>query len=340
MKRKSIAGPLIKALIFVIVTGLATTVLALTIADTNAGNMAQYKARFTDVSGLNTGDDIRIAGVRIGQVDGVVNKRTAEVTFSIDASRTLPASVTAAIMYRNLLGQRYIALGEGTGAVDATLPVNGTIPMSQTSPPLDLTELFNGFKPLFQAMSPNDVNQLSNELVQVLQGEGGTIDGLLSHVASLTQTLAGKDQAIGQVIDNLNNVLNTVNSRDGALQNMISTLQQLVSGLASDRQPIGNAVSALSSLATSTAGLLQGARPGIQQDIIGLGQVATNLANNTPMVNQFLQNLPNKLNAIGTTASYGSWLNLFLCEATVSGVSAPPGSTAQTGVVSPAGRCH
>jgi phospholipid/cholesterol/gamma-HCH transport system substrate-binding protein len=337
MKRKSIAGPLIKALIFVLVTLAATSVLALTIANVNAGSLSQYKADFTDVTGLNTGDDIRIAGVRIGQVDAisVVNKRQAEVTFSIDATRTLPASVTAAVMYRNLLGQRYIALGQGTGAVDATLPVNGTIPVAQTSPPLDLTELFNGFKPLFQAMSPNDVNQLSNELVNVLQGEGGTIDGLLSHISSLTQTLAGKDQAIGQVIDNLNNVLNTVNSRDGALQNMISTFQQLVSGLAADRVPIGNAVSSLSGLATSTANLLQGVRPGLQQDIVGLGQVSTNLANNTPLVNQFLQNLPNKLNAIGKAASYGSWLNLYLCEATVTNVSPPA-----PGVPDNQPRCH
>ena len=39
--------------------------------------------------------------------------------------------------------------------------------------------LFNGFQPLFEALSPDDVNQLSGEIIQVLQGEGGTVDSLL-----------------------------------------------------------------------------------------------------------------------------------------------------------------
>ena len=40
--------------------------------------------------------------------------------------------------------------------------------------------LFNGFKPLFQALSPQDINKLSYEIVQVFQGEGGTLEGLLA----------------------------------------------------------------------------------------------------------------------------------------------------------------
>ena len=47
--------------------------------------------------------------------------------------------------------------------------------------------LFNGFKPLFQALSPADLNKLSYEIIQVFQGEGGTLEGLLAHTASVTR---------------------------------------------------------------------------------------------------------------------------------------------------------
>ena len=77
------------------------------------------------------------------------------------------------------------------------LTPGSTIPVSQTSPALDLTVLFNGFKPLFQALSPSDVNELSYEIIQVFQGQGGTLDGMLAHTASITQTLADRDQVIG-----------------------------------------------------------------------------------------------------------------------------------------------
>jgi phospholipid/cholesterol/gamma-HCH transport system substrate-binding protein len=285
------------------------------------------------VTGLNVGDDVRIAGVRIGQVDriGVVDRRLADIRFAIRSDRTLPAGVTAVVKYRNLVGQRYVELDQGVGPIDQTLPPGGTIPLSRTQPALDLTELFNGFQPLFQALSPNDVNQLSNEIVRVLDGDGVTVDSLVANTASLTTTLAGKDQVIGRVIDNLNSVLNTVNSRGDELSTMVTTLQQLVSGLAQDREPIGNAITALSGLTTATGNLLQLSRPGLKQSISALGKVSTTLAANTPLLNTFLHNLPIKFQQIATAASYGSWFNFFLCQATVTGVTVAPGAAPGTG---------
>ena len=95
---------------------------------------------------------------------------------------------------------------------------------------LDLTVLFNGFKPLFQALSPEDVNQLSYELIQVFKGEGGTLEGLLAHTASVTSTLADRDEVIGDLIDNLSLVLDHVADRDKQLTRLIQSFRTLVGG--------------------------------------------------------------------------------------------------------------
>ncbi len=87
------------------------------------------------------------------------------------------------------------------------------------------------------------MNTLSYQIIQVLQGEGGTVESLLAHTASLTTTLAEKDQVIGEVIDNLNSVLHTLNERTPQLSQLISRSSGPVSGLASDREPIGEAIS-------------------------------------------------------------------------------------------------
>lgn len=333
MKRKSLLPALIKGAIFTVVTLLATAILGITIANTGLGDTTVYHAVFSDVTGLNVGDDVRIAGVRVGQVNqiGVVDRRLADVQFAIQSDRRLPAAVTAVVKYRNLVGQRYVELDQGVGPVDQLLPPGGTIPLARTQPALDLTELFNGFQPLFQALSPNAVNQLSDEIVQVLQGDGVTVDSLVANTASLTTTLANKDHVIGQVIDNLNSVLNTINSRGNELSTMVTTLQELVSGLAQDRKPIGNAISALSNLTTATGNLLQLSRPGLRQSISALGRVSTTLADNTPELNTFLHNLPIKFQKIATAASYGSWFNFFLCQATVTGVTVAPGASPGSG---------
>ncbi|HVK21703.1 MAG TPA: MlaD family protein [Actinokineospora sp.] len=321
---RDLAGPLVKGVIFAAVTLLATLMLGLTIANRNSGDTASYKARFTDVTSLNAGDDVRMSGVRVGQVDDIeiVDGRSAEITFSVDRRWPLSVSTTAAIKFRNLIGQRYIALDRGPG--EATpLAEDGTIPLERTKPALDLTAMFNGFKPLFQALAPEDVNQLSFEIVQVLQGEGGTIQGLVQHTSSLTHALADKDKVIGQVVTNLNTVLDQVNSRGDALSTLVTTTQELVSGLAKDAEPIGEAIDGIAALTTSTAGLLQAGREPLRRDIDALGALSKSLADNTPEFEKFISALPGKYEAIGRTASYGSWLNLYLCGATSTAAPAP-----------------
>lgn len=341
IRRKSIAGPLVKSIIFILVTGLATAILGISIANTSVSNAVSYNAIFTDTTGLIAGSDVDIAGVRVGEVNSisVVNRNLAEVNFSVDAGRTLPSSVTATIYYLNLVGQRYLNLAQSAGPVNGTLPPGGTIPLSQTTPPLNLTALFNGFQPLFQALSPGQVNQLSGEIIQVLQGEGGTLQTMISSIGSLTTALAAKDKVIDGVIDNLNSVLQTVNSRGDDLSDLITTLQELVSGLAADRQPIGNAISSLSQLTTATAGLLQVANPPLQADITQLGRLSGNLAAASPTVNTFLKNLPLKLTDIARLASYGSWLNFYECGVVLSGVKSSYGGAPPTGIPVTASRC-
>jgi phospholipid/cholesterol/gamma-HCH transport system substrate-binding protein len=314
---RGLVAPLIKITIFAVVTITLTTLLGLTIANTNLGDTHSYRARFSDATGLNSGDDIRMSGVRIGQVDSVsvVDNKYADVAFDVEASRRLPASVTATIKYRNLIGQRYVSLTIGSGNPNAVLKPGDTIPLERTAPALNLTVLFNGFKPLFQALNPNDVNKLAGELIQVLQGEGGTIDSVLAHTASLTSAIAGKDKVIGQVIDNLNTVLDTVNGRATEVSGLIDQLQQLSTGLAAQRQPIGDAISALGQLADSTAGLLRSGRPALRDDIAALGQLSANLADHGDTVDKFLTNLPHKVEAINRVSSYGGWFNYFLCSA-------------------------
>jgi len=339
--KRSLAGPVIKSAIFIVITVTLTAILGISIAHSGVSATVGYQAVFRDVTGLSVGDDVDIAGVRVGDVTSisVYGRDEAAVGFAVQAGRTLPASVTATIKYLNLVGQRYIELGQGTGPVGQTLHPGGTIPVSQTTPALDLTELFNGFQPLFQALSPGDVNKLASEIIQVFQGESPNITALVASVGSLTTTLSTRDQVIGQLIGNLHSVLRTIGSRSGKLANFVSTLQDLVSGLAADRQPIGSAISAIAGLTSATAGLLQVTRPPLRDDITQLGRVATNLANNTPAVSTFLQNLPAKMSQIARLASYGSWLNFFMCNATVSGVKEQFGPN-PTGVSVTAARCR
>ncbi|MFC9896640.1 MCE family protein [Nocardia sp. NPDC127579] len=307
-------GPLVKLIAFVIVTLLATTVLALSIANYTGGG-TPFRAVFTDVTGLNKGDEVRIAGVRIGKVTkvSILDRRLARVDFEVQDRDWLPASTTAAIRYRNLVGQRYLALEQGAGEQGRKLNENGTIPLERTKPALDLTLLFNGFRPLFRTLTAADVNKLAHEIIQVFQGEQGTVHDLVVSTASLTNKIADKDAVIGELVTELTRVLDAVNKRDDQFDELIVNTSALVAGLSEQRGVIGSSVSSLGDLASATADLLVPVVPTLQGTIAGLSQLTGTVNERSGEVDQALANLPLKMEKLGRVGSYGSWFQFYLC---------------------------
>ncbi|WP_030483058.1 MCE family protein [Nocardioides aequoreus] len=314
---KKTSGDLVKLLVFVVVTSLATGVLVVLIGNFTFASSRDYKALFSDATGVVKGDDIRIAGVKVGSVKDVEIARgdRALVTFSVAESSVVTQSSTATIRYRNLVGQRYISLTQGVGSLER-LREDATIPLERTEPALDLTVLFNGFKPLFTALSPADVNKLSAEVVAVFQGEGGTLNGLLQSTASLTNELADRDRVIGEVIDNLNSVLATLAGRDRQLNRLIIDFRDLMQGLAADREAILGSLDSVSALADETSDLVVGIREPLVEDVKQLRRVTKNLNDGRDEIDRALQVLPVKLAKIGRTAINGSFFNFYLCSFT------------------------
>lgn len=309
----------IKLLTFVVITSVATGVLAMTIANVRFKATDDYKAIFSDVTGLLENDDVRVAGVRVGQIEDIklYKGHQAEVTFSVEEGGAfkagLPSSTQAHIRYRNLMGQRYLALTDGAGPVNGYMDPGDTIPIAQTKPALDLTTLFNGFRPLFRALEPEDVKTLSVQIIKVLQGEGGTINSLLAHVASLTNTLADRDRVIGRVIENLNLVLGTIDERHDEVNRLILDLRGFVSGVSADRKAIFDSVAAINDLTGTTQDLLADARPGIKNDIAGLRKLTGTLDANKGALDKGLKRTPERLEGLVNISSYGSWFNMYIC---------------------------
>lgn len=324
--------------IFAVVTLFLTFVLAVTITNGSVGSTVSYRAQISDTTGLLSGDDVRIAGVRVGQVGSIRLTRNCPrsatdpttvpacsmVTFGLDKSIPLHVSARILVHYRNLVGQRYLDIVESPGT-DAVVAKNGLVYLDHTAPALDLTTLFDGFRPLFAALDPEDVNRVAYEVVASLQGEGGTIDSLLANTASLSTAIASQDAAIGSLISNLTGVLATVDQRDGELTTLIDQLQRLVTGLAGDRDAIAASLSNVNALAVSTTTLLASIRPELPTDLSQLSGLTNTLATTSVSVNgttqnqldEFLNRFPSKLTIITRTATYGSFFNFYLCHADI-----------------------
>ncbi|MGW0044927.1 MCE family protein [Rhodococcus sp. NPDC003348] len=305
----------IKLLAFTTVMVLIFAGLAVVFSQFRFSSADGYNAEFTSASGLKSGDKVRIAGVPVGTVKGVEvgDDNLAEVSFDVDTKYPLLQSTRATVRYENLVGDRYLELLEGAGSSD-TLSDGGTIPESQTSPALDLDLLLGGFKPLLRGLNADQVNDLTGALLQVLQGQGGTLVSLLGSTSSFTSTLADRDQLIGDVITNLNTTLNTINDRGDQFSSTLDHLQQLVSGLAQDRDPIGAAIPKIATATGDLAQLLEGTRPDLQATITEANRVATQLVAGQDQVDWVLERLPEAYRKLIRTGTYGSMFQFYTCS--------------------------
>ncbi|HTI77534.1 MAG TPA: virulence factor Mce family protein [Mycobacterium sp.] len=274
-----------------------------------------YRAAFTNVTGLETNDFVRIAGVEVGQVKKVAIQpdTTALVEFTADDSVVLTEGSRAVIRYDDLIGGRYLALEEGAGGIKKLNP-GDTIPLARTSPALDLDALIGGFRPLFRALDPDQVNALSGQLIAALQGQGGTINSFLSQTAALTSTLADRDQLIGQVIVNLNTVLGSLGDQSDQFAKAVDSLSDLVQTLASHKQDISNGLAYTNAAAGSITGLLAEARPPFAKTIHETDRSAGIVVADHDYFDNLINTLPDAYQALARQGIYGDFFSFYLCD--------------------------
>lgn len=230
------------------------------------GQTHTYKAEFKTVSGLESGNFVRIAGVEIGKVRSIAIKdnTTAVVEFDTRDNVVLTDGAKAVVRYQNLTGERYLALQEGAGSTEVLQP-GSSIPLERTAGALDLDALIGGFKPLFRALDPDQINTLSGQLIRALQGEGPALDAFLGQAAAFTNTLADRDELVGQVITNLNTVMESVSDQSKQVDTAVTAVGKLVDALSQRKVDVANSLAHLDGATATLGDLLLQARPSLQR---------------------------------------------------------------------------
>jgi len=273
-----------------------------------------YSAVFKDASRLESGDTVRVAGIRVGTVKDVSLRpdRSVLVKFDADRNIVLTTGTKAEIRYLNLVGDRYLELVDTPGSTKI-LPVGSQIPEDRTAPALDLDLLLGGLKPVIQGLNPQDVNALSASLIQVLQGQGGTLDSLFSKSASFTNSLADNDEVIEQLIEDLKNTLDTLSKDGDDFSGAIDRLDKLIKGLSADRDPIGAAITSLDNGTASLTDLLGRARSPLAGTIGQLNRLAPLLDNDKDRLDASLQRAPELYRKLARVGAYGSFFPYYIC---------------------------
>ena len=311
-------GPILRFGAFAAVMLVLSAFLVLVFGEYRTGSTTTYSAVFEDSSGLRSGDPVRIAGIRVGTVGAVSLRDDHSVAVTFDANRDLVLTTgpTAAVRDLNLVGDRYLALGEGPGSTQI-LTSGAEIPVEQTDPALDLDLLLGGFKPVIDSVDPTEVNALTSSLLQILQGQEGTVDSLLTRTSSFTNELAANSEIVESLIDNLERVMTTLSDSGDDFTATVDRLEQLVGQLSAERDPIGAAVEALDAGTASMTDLLTQARPPLAGTVDELARLAPLLDDDKQRLDSALERAPENFRKLVRVGAYGNFIQYYICAISV-----------------------
>lgn len=306
---------LLKFGIFAVVMSVLTAFLFFIFGQYRTGATTGYSAVFTDASRLKSGDTVRVAGIRVGTVNGVSLRPDKKVLVAFDADRdiVLTDGTKAAVRYLNLVGDRYLELVDGPGSTERLAP-GAQIPDTRTAPALDLDLLLGGLKPVIQGLNAQDVNALTSSLIQVFQGEGPTLESLMSKTSSFTNAVADNNQTVQQLVDNLNTVVATLGKEGDKFSGAIDRLNRLITGFSQDRDPIGAAIGALDKGTASLADLLTRARPPLSGTVDQLNRLAPLMDQDKDRLDAALQKAPENYRKLTRLGAMGAFIPYYICE--------------------------
>jgi phospholipid/cholesterol/gamma-HCH transport system substrate-binding protein len=294
----------------IVVLGLAVTVAMNTDNLPIIGGGTSYSAEFSEAAGLTADDEVRIAGVKVGEVSDVeLEQDRVVVTFKVKDAWVGDES-TAAIKIKNVLGQKYLALEpDGREVLDPA----DRIPRARTTAPYDVLEAFRG---LAETTNAVDTVQLAQSFEVIAETFGDTPDdvrGALSGLQELSQTISTRDQQLAELLANTRDISDTLAERDAEVVKLLEDGNLLLEEINNRREAISTLLEGTQALATELQGLVGDNNEQLGPVLESLDQLTGMLERNQEALGQGIKNMAPFIRLFNNAAGNGRWFDNYLC---------------------------
>lgn len=313
-------GPMIGLSLFMAVAITLTWLVYVTLRRDVAGDTVGYTAVISDVFGLREGDDVRMAGVRVGRVEKIeLQGDVAKVSFVVQSDQQLLGTTVASVTYQNIVGQRYLGLSLGDIGEPQALPPGSEIPLERTDPSFDVGALLNGYEPLFSALNPTDADNLTKGVIESLQGDRASVVSLVDETARLTESFAGRDQQLGQVITDLNVVVNNLAQHNDSLDEVITQTRGVVSTFDARRPELVESMGSITAVVRQLSTIADEVYPSLNELVVREPGFAQHLVGIEPQLAFTGANLPLLLKGFARITNEGAYANSYACDLNATG---------------------
>jgi phospholipid/cholesterol/gamma-HCH transport system substrate-binding protein len=220
----------------------------------NWATAIRYQAMFTEAGGLVAGNDVRIAGFKVGTVNDVsLDRGKALVTFTVDSKVSLGSQTTAHIRTGTLLGERILTLDSaGPGSM---LPMD-RIPVSRTASPYSLTDAVSDLTTNVAGTDTQSLNQSLDVLASTIDQIAPQLNPTFEGLTRLSKSLNNRNDTIADLLKHTGEVTDILARRSDEVNALILNANDLTAVLVERRQAIVNLLAATSSLAQQVSAII------------------------------------------------------------------------------------
>jgi phospholipid/cholesterol/gamma-HCH transport system substrate-binding protein len=295
------------------------------------GGGTRYSADFSEAAGLGEGDEVRIAGVKAGEVTGVtLDGPKVKVTFEVEDA-WIGDRTTAAIAIKTLLGDKYLALDPlGSGRQDP----GSRIPLSRTTSPYDVTQ---AFQDLGSTVEDIDTRRLAESFATI----SGTFENSPPHVrkaadglSALSKSVSERDAKLSELLKGSARFTKTLQNKKSSFETLLEDGGSLLGELRDRRDAIRALLKGSRKLGAELGGLVDDNEKQLGPTLKALGRVTGVLEKNNTQLGKTLALVGPYYRLVGNTLGNGRWFDSYLCGVVPRGYL-PEASLPETGCLPP-----
>jgi phospholipid/cholesterol/gamma-HCH transport system substrate-binding protein len=267
-----------------------------------------YTAELAEAGGIRSGDDVRIAGLKVGKVKDIeLMDDRVQVTFGLE-DVDLGDQTRVIVKSDNALGSKFLAVEPaGEGNVDA-------IPLERTDSGYAVNEELGE---LTKSTSRIDAQQLAESfsaISSVLSETPEEFKSALKGVSALSQTLSSRDEELATVLRKASSVSQVLADRNQEVTSILSDGSKLFGELAARREILGELLLNVRRATDQMVGLVNDNQTSLKPALTELRQAAKLLTEYRDTLDFGLKNLGRYVRSLGDSVASGPFFQAYVAN--------------------------
>lgn len=269
-----------------------------------------YEAEFTEAAGLRPDDEVRVAGIKVGEVTDVeLDVDRVLVSFRVEDT-WVGDRTTAAIKIKTLLGRKFLAL-HPTGGTDQDPDVR--IGLDRTVTPYDVTQAFEGLADTAGAIDTDQLAESFRTISDTFADSPDHVRSALDGLTALSRTISSRDDELAQLLTNTRQITSTLAGTNDEFDQLLADGDLLLTELNGRRDAIHDLLTGTTELAKQLSGLVADNQQQLSPALAQLEQVTDILTKYGDKLDRSLRLAGPYFRVVNNATGSGRWIDVYVC---------------------------